>query len=419
LTFISEQQVIDWISNQLKFGIRPGLARLEKALERLGNPHLELKTIHVGGTNGKGSTVTFIRSVLEAAGYRVGTFTSPFIESFGERISINDIPISGEGLIVAANEIYPIIEQINATDIGPFTEFEIITLMSFVHFKRSNVDMVLYEVGLGGRLDATNVIQPLVAGITNVGHDHQEILGDTLAKIAFEKIGIAKPGVPMYTTAEDETVLEVFRQKTPITEALKVNPPTNIQLSELGATFDWPDLKTVTITMKGMHQVKNATLAYSLLKDLRKYFEISDEAIRTGMKRAFWKGRFEVVSSNPMIILDGAHNIEGVQSLVKTIKESLNGRRCIFMTSILKDKDYEEMFSELSKVAAEIHFTTFDFFRAQSGQAQYEAYPYGNAFYEEDPRALLAKLKASLKEDECLIVTGSLYFISEIRKLFF
>lgn len=419
MTFSSEQQVIDWISGQLKFGIRPGLERLEKALEILGNPHLELKTVHVGGTNGKGSTVTFLRSVLEAAGYQVGTFTSPFIETFGERISINDIPISGEGLIIAAQEIYPIIEQINATDLGPFTEFEIITLLSFVHFKRSNVDLVLYEVGLGGRLDATNVIRPLVAGITNVGHDHQEILGDTLEKIAFEKIGIAKPGVPLYTTAEEPVVLETFREKTPIKESLKLNAPTNIELSEQGATFDWPDLKGTTLTMKGLHQVKNATLAYSLLKELRHHFEISDEAIRTGMKRAFWKGRFEVVSSDPMIILDGAHNIEGVQSLVKTIKESLQGRRCIFMTSILKDKDYEEMFAELSQVAAEIHFTTFDFFRAQSGKSQYEAYPYGNAFYEENPNELLAKLTANLKSDECLIITGSLYFISEIRKLFF
>lgn len=419
MVFKSEQEVIDWISGQLKFGIRPGLERLEKALAILGNPHLALQTVHVGGTNGKGSTVTFLRSVLEAAGYTVGTFTSPFIESFGERISINDIPISPEDLMISANEIYPIVEQINATDIGPFTEFEIITLLSFAHFKRSNVDMVLYEVGLGGRLDATNVIRPLVAGITNVGHDHQEILGDTLAKIAFEKIGIAKPGVPMYTTAEDPVVLETFREKTPIAESLKINVPTNIELSERGATFDWPDLKRVTITMKGLHQVKNATLAYSLLKELRNYFDISNEAILRGMKRAFWKGRFEVVSADPMIILDGAHNIEGVQSLVKTIKESLNGRRCIFMTSILKDKDYEEMFAEIAQVADEIHFTTFDFFRAQSGKSQYDAYNRPGAFYEEDPKKLLNDLKAKLKTDECLIITGSLYFISEIRKLFF
>ena len=419
MTFKTETEVIDWISGQLKFGMRPGLERMAAALEILGNPHLELITVHVGGTNGKGSTVTFLRSVLEAAGYKVGTFTSPFIESFGERISINDLPILPGDLVMSANTCYPVIEQINATEMGPFTEFEIITLLSFVHFKRQKVDIAVYEVGLGGRLDATNVIHPLVAGITNVGHDHQEILGDTLTKIATEKIGIAKPGVPIYTTAEDGEVLETFKKKTPIIEALHENSPANIHLDEFGASFDWADLKGVKITMKGLHQVKNATLAYALLKELRRYFNISDEAVLTGMKRAFWKGRFEVVSTDPFIVLDGAHNIEGVQSLVKTIKESLGGKRCIFMTSILKDKDYQEMFEEMATVADEIHFTTFDFFRAQSGKAQFEAYPGPNAFYEEDAKALLDKLKASLKEGECLIITGSLYFISEIRKLFF
>ncbi|MCL1950652.1 MAG: bifunctional folylpolyglutamate synthase/dihydrofolate synthase [Turicibacter sp.] len=419
MTFHTEQQVIDWISGQLKFGIRPGLERMEAALIKLGSPHLKLKTVHVGGTNGKGSTVTFLRSVLEAAGYKVGTFTSPFIESFGERISINDIPIIGSDLAQSANIIYPIIEEINQSEIGPFTEFEIITLLSFVHFDRVGVDMALYEVGLGGRHDSTNVIMPLVAGITNVGHDHQEILGDTLSKIAYEKIGIAKQGVPLFTTAEDKEVLATFREYAEIRLSLQENPLSNVQLNQFGATFDWADMPNVQITMKGLHQVKNATLAYSLLKELRHHFEISDEAIRTGMKRAFWKGRFEVVSNEPLIILDGAHNIEGVQSLVKTIQESLAGHRCVFMTSILKDKDYGEMFGEIAKVADEIHFTTFDFFRAQSGKAQFEAYPYPNASYNEDPLALLSQLKSSLAENDCLIVTGSLYFISEIRKYFF
>lgn len=421
--FRSGKEVIDWVSEQLRFGIRPGLERMEAALSRLDHPHLKIQTIHIAGTNGKGSTVTYLRSVLQDAGYRVGTFTSPYIETFNERISLNGVPISDDDLAWCANVLKPIVEEINQTSMGPFTEFEITTLISFIYFKHYETDVVIYEVGLGGRLDATNVISPIVCGITNIGHDHEAILGDTLVKIAHEKLGIVKYEIPLFTTEENEEVLKEFvevtnQKNSPLIQALKVYPLTQIHVSQDGLQFDWPHLKGVKLTMKGTHQMKNATLAYSIIQYLKekRIFSISDVNIYRGMKQAFWKGRFEVIHENPTIILDGAHNLEGMMLLCETVKTLYPTERRLFMVSVLKDKDYEKMFNHMDEVADHVYFTTFDYPRAQSAKAQYEAYNRENSSYEEDFHELLDHLLGEVEEDECLVITGSLYFISEVRK---
>lgn len=421
--FRNGNDVIEWVNQQLRFGIKPGLERMEAALARLGNPHLKIRTIHIAGTNGKGSTVTYLRSVLQDAGYLVGTFTSPYIESFNERISLNGVPISDDDLAWCANVVKPIVEEINKTDIGPFTEFELITLISFVYFKNQPVDVVIYEVGLGGRLDATNMIQPLACGITNIGHDHEAILGDTLQKIAVEKLGIVKHGVPLFTTEDDDDVLEIFKvtcegKNSPYLNALSTYAPTNIKNRHEGIQFDWVDLPNVKLNMKGLYQVKNATLAYSILKYLKekRIFSISEVNIYRGMKEAFWKGRFELIHDEPAIILDGAHNPEGMKNLCETVQELYPTKRHVFMVSVLKDKEYSEMFKYLKVVADEVHFTTFDYPRAQSGKNQFESYSGLNADYDEDYEQLLEKLLDHLTDEECLIITGSLYFISEVRK---
>lgn len=421
--FRSGKEVIEWVSEQLRFGIRPGLERMQVALERLDNPHLKIQTIHIAGTNGKGSTVTYLRSVLQDAGYQVGTFTSPYIETFNERISLNGIPISDDDLAWCANVIKPVVEEINKTNIGPFTEFEIITLISFIYFKHHQVDVVLYEVGLGGRFDATNVISPIVCGITNIGHDHEAILGDTLVKIAHEKLGIVKQGIPLVTTEENLEVLTEFKiiaseKKSQLIEALEVYKPANIHLTPEGVKFDWPQLKDVELTMKGAHQIKNATLAYAILQYLKqkRIFNISDVNIYRGMRQAFWKGRFEVIHNHPAIILDGAHNLEGMTQLCETVKMLYPNKRHLFVVSILKDKDYKAMLDVLDEVADYVYFTTFNYPRAQSGKAQYEAFNRLNSTYSEDFNLLIDQLLDELEEDDCVIITGSLYFISEIRK---
>ena len=423
--FKKESEVIEWISNQLKFGIRPGLERLEMALKQLGNPHLGLKTVHIGGTNGKGSTVTYLRSILQEAGYDVGTYTSPFIETFNERISLNDIPISEPDLVACANIAYPVIEEINQTELAPFTEFEIITLLSFIYFQMKHVDIVIYEVGMGGRLDATNVIHPLACGITNVGHDHQEILGDTLAKLAYEKLGIVKQKTPLFTTEERLELLTDFKETalkkgSPFIEALKENKPENIKFDIDKTTFDWPYLKNINLTMKGEHQIKNATLAYTIIEYLKKHhrFLITESNLRDGLRKAFWKGRFEVLQTEPTIILDGAHNIEGVEGLRKTIETLYPTKRHIFIISVLSNKEYSEMFECLKPVSDFTYFTTFDHPKAQSAEIQYHAYQEENSAYEEDNIKLVKKVLPTLTKNDCLIITGSLYFISEMRKYF-
>ncbi len=422
--FTHGSEVIGWINGQLRFGIRPGLSRMKEALKQLNQPHLKVPTIHIAGTNGKGSTVTYLRCVLEEAGYRVGTFTSPYIETFNERISLNGRPISDEDLVKCANRIYSVVDLINQSDLGPFTEFEIITLLAFVYFEEANVDVVIYEVGLGGRLDATNVIKPMVCGITNIGLDHEQILGSARTQIAYEKLGIVKQGVPLITTEEDQEVLKVFEEVTakrqsPLIKALELYQPTEISLSENGVTFDCPSLKRVQLSMKGEHQVKNATLAYAILKFLKekRKWDISSVNIYRGMKLAFWAGRFERVRQHPPVILDGAHNVEGMKNLCETLSKLYPMKRKIFIVSILKDKDAHEMFKFLADVADEVYFTTFDYPRAQSARAQYELFNRSNASYEEDFKGLTESVMGRLGEGDCLVITGSLYFISEVRKL--
>ncbi|HSU80134.1 MAG TPA: Mur ligase family protein, partial [Candidatus Angelobacter sp.] len=194
---------INWIQGLLKHGIKPGLERMEWVMEKLDHPERRLRAIHVGGTNGKGSTVSFLRSILMQTFEEVGTFTSPAIVDFKDRISVNGLPMSDEDFISAANMIYPFVQELGATDLGTPTEFEVITLISFVYFSLIHpCDVVIYEVGLGGRLDSTNILTPLLCVITNVGMDHVQYLGDTISQIAREKAGIIKPGLPVVTTAE-------------------------------------------------------------------------------------------------------------------------------------------------------------------------------------------------------------------------
>ena len=282
---------------------------------------------------------------------------------------------------------------------------------------------MLYEGGLGGRFEATDVISPIVCGITNIGHDHEAILGDTLMKIAHEKLGIVKQGIPLVTTEENLEVLTEFKiiaseKKSQLIEALEVYKPANIHLTPEGVKFDWPQLKDVELTMKGAHQIKNATLAYAILQYLKqkRIFNISDVNIYRGMKQAFWKGRFEVIHEQPAIILDGAHNLEGMTQLCETLKNLYPTNRRLFMVSILKDKDYTQMFDVLDETADHVYFTTFDFPRAQSAKEQYEVFNRPHSSYEEDFHELIDYLLGELEDEDCLVITGSLYFISDVRK---
>lgn len=400
------EEAIGWIHSRLKFGIKPGLERMRWMLEELGNPERHIKCVHLAGTNGKGSTLTYMRYMLEGAKYKVGTFTSPYIESFNERISVNGTPIANEEITELVKLVKPVVEKLDETDLGEATEFEIITVMAICYFGKFNFcDVVLFETGLGGRFDSTNVIHPVLTIITNIGHDHMHILGNTLGEIAYEKAGIIKSGVPVITGVQDEEALQVIQNVAKENHANLYEMDNHFtalhkQSSEDGEQFDFTcpfaSFEDVRITMKGSHQVGNAALALMAVMYVKTYlsFLIEEEEIRTGLQEAYWVGRFEKLQSNPDIIIDGAHNPEGIESLVKTVEAHYKDKNVIVLFTALGDKQLHNMVGQLETIADEIIFTTFAFDRAISADklASYSQKE-SKLVFEIGKRQLIQKLK--------------------------
>ncbi|WP_270179469.1 bifunctional folylpolyglutamate synthase/dihydrofolate synthase [Alkalihalobacillus sp. CinArs1] len=425
--FTTYDEAVSWIHSLLNHGIKPGLERMEWMLEQLGHPERRLKFVHVGGTNGKGSTVTYMKHILQESGYEVGTFTSPYIESFTERIALNGTPIPERDLVEVCNRVYPIVEEASNTSLGSPTEFEVITLISLVYFGSvSYPDIVLMEVGLGGRLDSTNVIHPLVSVITNVGFDHMHILGNDLEQITFEKAGIIKSGVPLITTAENELVrsmlVETAEKKSSksykLGEEFKVSAISSTDEGE-HFTFHSPyrTLEDIQIEMKGSHQVKNASAALMTMEYLRVFYglHIEEEMIKQGLSKAAWPGRFELMLKDPDVVIDGAHNPEGVASLAETIKTRYQGGSIYVVFSAVGDKDIESMLEPLYPIVKDITFTTFDFPRAVSARQLYERCSFTRKSYDENWTSAVQAIMTKADKNDLVLITGSLYFISEVR----
>ncbi|WP_018660950.1 bifunctional folylpolyglutamate synthase/dihydrofolate synthase [Heyndrickxia acidiproducens] len=425
------EAAVDWIQSRLKFGIKPGLERMQWLMAKLNHPERRMKTIHVAGTNGKGSTVCYLRNILQQAGFTVGTFTSPYIEQFNERISINGIPVGDTELVLLVNRIRPLTEELEQTELGSPTEFEVITAMSLYYFADVHpVDFVIYEVGLGGRLDSTNVITPLISLITNIGHDHMKILGNTIAEIACEKAGIIKAGIPVITTAMQKEAVDVIKNKATVKQAplYRIGDDfsvANHQPLANGEMFtlinQQQNIENLLISMNGQHQVYNAALAVmgALQLESRYQIPIGQEAIREGLKNSKWIGRFEQLIEKPRVIIDGAHNPEGIDSLIETMKTHLQGKKIRMVFSALGDKDLQHMIPKLDQVADSIVFTTFDFPRAIPAKALYNRSGHPHKSFSENWQAVLKQTMADINEDEVLVITGSLYFISQVRKWVF
>ncbi|WP_221566283.1 folylpolyglutamate synthase/dihydrofolate synthase family protein [Alkalihalobacillus sp. TS-13] len=424
------EETLHWIHELLAFGMKPGLLRMEWMLKELGHPEKDLTAVHLAGTNGKGSTLTYMRCILQEAGYTVGTFTSPYIERFNERISINGEPMADNDLVRVANEVRPIAEKLAATDLGTPTEFEVVTILSIVYFARhQKADIILFETGLGGRLDSTNVIQPILTGITNIGYDHTAILGNTLQEIAYEKSGIIKAGVPLVTGVEQAEAIKVVEEKGKEHNALITRLKrdyfiTEHEVLEEGESFTLKSpsrtYENLRVKMSGFHQVKNAAMAIVMIEALgdRIDFEIQEQHIFDGLLQAQWPGRFEQVSENPLIILDGAHNKEGIESLKQTLISHFPNRKKRIIFSALSDKPVNEMLSELYDCIDHLMFTSFDFPRASSAESLFERCEYEPKELEEDFKAALKKEMDRMGEEDVLVITGSLYFISMAREIF-
>ncbi|AEH47001.1 bifunctional folylpolyglutamate synthase/dihydrofolate synthase [Parageobacillus thermoglucosidasius] len=423
------KEALAWIHGRLRLGIKPGLERMEWMMEKLGHPERRVRAIHVAGTNGKGSTVSYLRHILQAAGYSVGTFTSPYVEKFNERISVNGRPIRDKEIVELVRAIQPLAEELETTELGAPTEFEVITAMMFYYFGKKNIqDVVIIEAGLGGRFDSTNVIYPILSIITNIGYDHMNILGETLEKIALEKAGIIKSGVPVITAVNQPEAWAVIAGKAKSLKAKTYRLGEDFSIVQHEANEDgerfsvetvfsqYPDLN---ITMFGAHQVQNAAVAVMAADYLRMCYSflIEKEHIYEGLEKAKWIGRFERISNKPLIIIDGAHNAEGIRSLVDTVRLHYPNKDVHVLFAALADKPLEQMIPPLAGIAKTITFTSFNFPRAASAEQLAALCDHPDKACITDWERWLKEKRKQKRSDDLFLITGSLYFIAEVRKL--
>jgi dihydrofolate synthase/folylpolyglutamate synthase len=395
------------------------LDRMDHALALFGHPEKKFPSFHVAGTNGKGSTAAMLHRILSRSGYRVALYTSPHLVSFTERIRIGDEEILPDEVVSLANEIR---NETEAAHI-PLTFFEFVTVLAFVHFARRNIDVAVVEVGLGGRLDATNRVQPVVALISTISKDHEAYLGSDLLSIAREKAGIIKHAVPVVCGALPVEVAGLVQ-----TIADERQAPSYFMgrdfvffLKNKGV-FDYTGTKwrltDLDVALQGRHQRRNAALALSALEIAASDFPVSERAVRDGLKTVRWPGRFEIIRSHPTVVLDGAHNGEGVTALIEELEDFREGRRVKLLFASMEDKDWRFMLERLSEVVDEMVLTRVHMER--SAEPHQLAAHLGEKIRSraiEDARSALEHILAGADSDEIILVTGSLYLLGEIRPM--
>ncbi|MEI6084693.1 MAG: folylpolyglutamate synthase/dihydrofolate synthase family protein [Verrucomicrobiota bacterium] len=381
-------EAIDYLFGIRLFGQKLGLATMRELARRLGNPECELKFIHIAGTNGKGSVAAMCHAVLQTAGYRTGLYTSPHLVSFCERFQINGQPIPEADVVRLVEQIRPVLEDFPDR---PPTYFEVVTAMALQYFLEQHVEVVVWETGLGGRLDATNIVTPLVSVITNIGFDHQQYLGNTLVEIAGEKAGIIKPGVPVVTAAQGE--------------ALAVIRAVAGELIVVTGAAEFP------APLAGTHQVVNTATAVAALRTSG--LSISDEQIRHGLPQTRWPGRFQVVGENPVVVLDGAHNPAAATQLAATLREQFPGKSFAFVLGVLRDKDYSAVCQILAPLAGLICCTRVNSERTSDPGDLVRVCRAANP--QADVRAFESVVEAyrAASRHEVVVITGSLFLVGE------
>lgn len=427
-----KQTPIDRISEYLRFGSKLGLERMEKLLTMLDNPEENLPVIHVAGTNGKGSVCRYIYEVLLANGYRTGLYISPFLQVFNERMEVDGNQITDSELDKYTNLVLSKVEMMIKNGEESPTEFEIVTAIAFCYFKDKDCDFVILEVGLGGSGDSTNVIsKPLLSIITSISYDHMDRLGNTLEEIAGEKAGIIKSGVPVIVNVEDESAAKVIARKAyergaPLYDVTRFDY-RNISRDLNGQSFDTEiygtDYRQVFIKMLGLHQIHNAMTALTALEILRreKRISVSKDAFYQGMAKAMQPGRFEVFGAKPFIILDGAHNQGGAESLLETVGEFFLDSRVLMVVGILADKDVDAMIESFSQISDEFIVTEPLSPRALSAKDLESRLLEQNksvvAIPDMEEAYNYAVKKAKNESWDVLIFGGSLYLVGKIREM--
>ena len=411
-------QTLEYIHSNYWNGGTFGLGRVTRLLERMGNPQKDLKFIHIAGTNGKGSTASMTANILQKAGYVTGLYTSPYIFKFHERMQVNGECITDEELI----DITAWIKSLADTMESQPSEFELVTCIAFEFFKRRKCDIISLEVGLGGEFDATNTIDaPEVAVMTNIGLDHTELLGDTLEKIAETKSKIIKTGTHAVTYREPASVEAVFEARCAEVGAEWTRADFDsielLSASLEGQVFNWGPYKEIQLPLLGDHQLKNSAVVLTLMGVLQeKGWKITEQHIRDGIATVSWPGRFELIGREPLFIVDGGHNPQCIEALVKNVRDYLNGRKLTILTGVLADKDYNQMYADMAQYAAEFVTLTPGNPRALSAEGL-KAYleRFGKpvtACSDVTEAVRMAKEKAG--RDGVVLCYGSLYMLGDV-----
>lgn len=416
---MTAQEAIAYIHSYFWKGAEPGLERIRELLRRMGDPQKLLKFVHVAGTNGKGSTVAMTASLLEAANYRTGMFTSPYLYRFHERMQVNGVPITDEELVEIVEFIRPLAE---AMEVHP-TEFELVTAIGMEFFRRKACEIVVLEVGMGGALDSTNVIDcPELAVITNIGLDHTEYLGDSVEKIAETKAGIFKEGgravVYRGTPGVEAVFSRICKERHLSLRKADFESLRPLSHSLEGQTFDCGGRKNLFLPLLGEHQLRNAAVVLEIADSLRERgWKISEEAVREGLRRVSWPGRFEILRRKPLFIIDGGHNPQCLEALKANIRDYLADNKILAITGVLADKDYGEMYRPLLPYISEFLCIT------PSSPRRLEAEALASHLRESGAKAraflsaeeAVKEACALADENTAILAFGSLYMLGDIK----
>ena len=428
---MKDLNTIKYLESLKELGSNYGLDRTERLLELLGNPHKALKLIHITGTNGKGSTSVILGNILMEHGYKIGFFNSPYLEDIEETIRINNINIQEEELVNLIEEIKPYINKLINEGYSHPTEFEVITCIMFLYFYRKKVDFGIIEVGLGGRLDSTNVILPILSIITPISFDHMNILGNTIEEITREKVEIIKKNIPVVSYFQEESVLKIIIEK-----AIKENSSIaivnkdkykflNIEHGEVVTQNILAKIKdkdeVIKLSLLGNHQIINLSLAIEALLELEglNYIKLEIDKLKKATSKIKWKGRLEILQNNPLIIIDGAHNVSGINCLKDSINQYFNYNKLFLILGILKDKEVNKILKTIIPMANKIYTVTSNSIRAKDTyELREEVLKYNsNCIAFENYEEAIKEVLQDANYEDLILVAGSLYMIGKMRSI--